>query len=918
MTDVAQVQNLTHRYGDTIAADDISLTVPAGVMAGFIGPDGVGKSTLLAIISGTRKIQPGQHSGANQVTVLDGDIGDNAHRRRNQPRIAYMPQGLGKNLYPTLSVAENLNFFGNLFGQDAEERRQRILQLTRATGLDPFLERPAGKLSGGMKQKLGLCCALIHDPDLLILDEPTTGVDPLSRQQFWQLISDIRRQRPQMSVLVATAYMEEAQQFDWLAAMDDGKVIATGTPQSLLQRTAKDTLEEAFIALLPPEKRDGHTGVEVPPINESDAEPAIQASHLTRKFGDFTAVDDVSFEIQRGEIFGFLGSNGCGKTTTMKMLTGLLPFTSGEARLFGQLPEADDLETRKRVGYMSQSFSLYAEISVRRNLELHARLYALGEEKSARRIETVMEEFGLQEVAEQQPASLPLGIRQRLQLAVAVLHDPDILILDEPTSGVDPVARDQFWTHLVDLSRNKGVTIFISTHFMNEAERCDRISLMHAGKVLAVGQPTTLARQRGSDSLEEAFVDYLKEAAGIEENTAPDDAAGELDNPGTEAAAAQPQRRGFNFRRWWAYAWRESLEIQRDPIRLIFALFGPLILMITFGYGITFDVENIRYAIIDHDQSRESRLLTEGLSGSRYFEQQASPASRDDAIEKMRTGKLTLLIEIPPDFGKHFILGWEPELGITIDGAMPFKAETTSGYIQGLLFQELQQISAENALASNVSYPVNVENRFEYNQAFKSVYSIVPGVIMLMLALIPAMMTAVGIVREKETGSIANFYSTPVSRLEFLLGKQAPYVAISFLSYITLLIMATTLFGLPVRGNIFALSLGALMYVTATTGFGMVISTFTKTQVAAIFASVILSVLPAVNFSGLLSPVSSLSGPGYVIGTAFPSSWFQQISIGSFTKGLPLHELWPNYVALGIFILIFTGCAWLGLKKQEA
>ena len=319
MTDVAQVQNLTHRYGDTIAADDISLTVPAGVMAGFIGPDGVGKSTLLAIISGTRKIQPGQHSGANQVTVLDGDIGDNAHRRRNQPRIAYMPQGLGKNLYPTLSVAENLNFFGNLFGQDAEERRQRILQLTRATGLDPFLERPAGKLSGGMKQKLGLCCALIHDPDLLILDEPTTGVDPLSRQQFWQLISDIRRQRPQMSVLVATAYMEEAQQFDWLAAMDDGKVIATGTPQSLLQRTAKDTLEEAFIALLPPEKRDGHTGVEVPPINESDAEPAIQASHLTRKFGDFTAVDDVSFEIQRGEIFGFLGSNGCGKTTLINI-----------------------------------------------------------------------------------------------------------------------------------------------------------------------------------------------------------------------------------------------------------------------------------------------------------------------------------------------------------------------------------------------------------------------------------------------------------------------------------------------------------------------------------------------------------------------------------------------------------------------
>jgi len=917
MTDVATINHLTHRYGSTIAADDVSLSVPAGIMAGFIGPDGVGKSTLLSIISGTRKIQPDTEHDDFCITVLDGDMRDKNHRRSSQPRIAYMPQGLGKNLYPTLSVSENLNFFGNLFGQDAEERNQRILQLTKATGLDPFLDRPAGKLSGGMKQKLGLCCALIHDPDLLILDEPTTGVDPLSRQQFWQLISDIRKQRPQMSVLVATAYMEEAQQFDWLAAMDDGKVIATGSPQQLLERTGADTLEKAFISLLPEEKRAEHKEVVVPPMEESRGEPAIQASHLTRKFGDFVAVNDVSFEIQRGEIFGFLGSNGCGKTTTMKMLTGLLPFSSGEARLFGQLPDPDDLQTRKRVGYMSQSFSLYAEISVRRNLELHAELYSLGREKSAERIQTVMDEFGLNEVAEQQPASLPLGIRQRLQLAVAVLHDPDILILDEPTSGVDPVARDQFWTHLVDLSRNKGVTIFISTHFMNEAERCDRISLMHAGKVLAVGKPAELAEKRGSDSLEEAFVDYLKEAAGIEQAEPANNASAALDNPQTQSKA-EKQQEFFSLRRWWAYAWRESLEIQRDPIRLVFALFGPLILMITFGYGITFDVENIRYAIIDHDQSHESRLLTEGLSGSRYFQQEETPASHDDAIAEMRTGRLTLLIEIPPDFGKDFSRGWKPELGITIDGAMPFKAETTSGYIQGLLLQELRQISASESAAASVNYPVNVQNRFEYNQAFKSVYSIVPGVIMLMLALIPAMMTAVGIVREKETGSIANFYATPVSRLEFLLGKQAPYVAISFISFITLMIMAVALFGVPVRGNIFGLALGSLLYVIATTGFGMVISTFTQTQVAAIFASVILSILPAVNFSGLLSPVSSLAGPGYIIGMAFPSSWFQQISIGSFTKGLQFHELWYNHLMLCVFILVFTGLAWLGLRKQEA
>lgn len=911
MSGVAVLDSVSHRYGEVVALDNVSLTIPAGVMVGFIGPDGVGKSSLLALITGTRKLQSGS------LQVLDGDMNDKHHRRRSLPRIAYMPQGLGRNLYPTLSVRENLDFFGNLFGQSADERRQRIEHLTQATGLLPFLDRPAGKLSGGMKQKLGLCCSLIHDPDLLILDEPTTGVDPLSRQQFWQLISDIRRERPHMSVLVATAYMEEAQQFDWLAAMDDGQVIATGTPQHLLESTGENTLEQAFIALLPEEKRREHQTVVVPPAVDYDGPAAIEAQHLTRRFGDFIAVNDVSFSIRRGEIFGFLGSNGCGKTTTMKMMTGLLPFSSGEARLFGQLPDPNDMSTRMRVGYMSQAFSLYSEISVLQNLQLHARLYSLTDDKAQQRIDWVLDQFGLREVAASQPESLPLGIRQRLQLAVAVLHEPDILILDEPTSGVDPVARDQFWIQLIRLSREEGVTIFISTHFMNEAERCDRISLMHAGRVLAVGQPQALAEQRGSASLEDAFVDYLKEAAGIksEQSQASADSSVTL----TSAAAAKPSaQRVFSLRRWWAYAWRESLEIQRDPIRLAFALLGPLILLLTFGYGISFDVEDIQYAIIDHDQSRESRLLMEGLSGSRYFQQVDTPASHEQAIGLMRKGDLTLLIEIPPDFGRHFMQGWKPELGVTIDGGMPFKAETSAGYVSGLIQQELQQIAQQSPHSSGLTLPVNLQTRYEYNQAFKSVYAIVPGVIMLMLALIPAMMTAVGIVREKETGSIANFYSTPVTRLEFLLGKQAPYVLISFISYGILLLTSVTVFGLPLKGSLLTLSSGALLYVITTTGFGSVISSFTRTQVAAIFASAILSILPAVNFSGLLVPVSSLAGPAYGIGLGFPSSWFQQISIGSFTKGLTFADLWQNHLMLVVFVVVFTTLAWLGLKKQEA
>src|ERR1700758_3926827 len=281
---VARVEAVSHRYGGTMALDDVTIEVPARKMVGVIGPDGVGKSTLLALISGVRTIQSGK------VVVFDQNVADRAHLKSIRGRIAYMPQGLGRNLYPTLSVFENIDFFGRLFGQGADERRTRITALL--TAIEKFEARPAGKLSGGMKQKLSLCCALINDPDLLILDEPTTGVDPLSRGQFWDLINTIRARRPQMSVMVATAYMDEAQRFDWLMAMDDGKIIAHGTLQEMLDKAGEPTLEEAFIALLPEQKRALHQKVIVRPrVAGPDEVPAIEAEGLTRRFGDFVAVD---------------------------------------------------------------------------------------------------------------------------------------------------------------------------------------------------------------------------------------------------------------------------------------------------------------------------------------------------------------------------------------------------------------------------------------------------------------------------------------------------------------------------------------------------------------------------------------------------------------------------------------------------
>jgi ribosome-dependent ATPase len=926
MTDivVASVEHVTHRYGKAFALNDLTLDIPAQCMVGMIGPDGVGKSTLLALIAGVRKIQSGK------VMVLDGDMADEHHRWVSYGRVAYMPQGLGRNLYPTLSVFDNIDFFGRLFGQGAGERRKRIDELLKATGLDPFGDRPCGKLSGGMKQKVSLCCSLMHDPDLLILDEPTTGVDPLSRRQFWELIDSIRVRRPQMSVMVATAYMDEASRFDWLAAMDDGKVIAHGTPKELLAKAGKTTLDDAFIALLPPEKRAQHQEVIVPPRTESDDKtPAIETEGLTRRFGDFVAVNHVTVSIARGEIFGFLGSNGCGKTTTMKMMTGLLPVSEGSAKLFGKPMAADDMESRQNVGYMSQAFSLYSELTVRQNLELHAHLYHLPSNEIESRINDLLQKYDLKDVADAKPESLPLGVKQRLQLAVAVLHRPPMLILDEPTSGVDPVARDQFWRTLIDLSRNDGVTIFLSTHFMNEADRCDRISLMHQGRLLAVGAPKELTKERKSACLEDAFISYLEEAAGLskeKELKPPQPAPGPKTGSPQPAASSQgttaQSSRRFDPGRLWAYARRETMELLRDPIRLAFAFVGPVVLMFAMGFGITFDVENLKYAAFDQDQTAESRRLLESFSGSHYFSERPPIGSAEELERRMRSGELAVAVEIPAGFGRDVASLRSPEVAFWIDGAMPFRGETTKGYVTGLVLRYVQDLAAERFgpnPPTNVHFGnVKIENRFRYNQAFKSVFSMVPSVVVIILVLIPAIMATIGVVREKETGSIANFRSTPISKLEFLLGKLFPYVVVGMLAFLVMLLMAFFVFHVPIKGSFGALALGALLYVLSTCGFGQLVSTFTRTQVAAVFATTVIALIPVVNFSGLLVPVSSLTGTGRIIGLAFPAAWFQPISVGTFTKGLTYSDLWFNAVVLAVFFLTYFLAAHTFLQKQES
>jgi ribosome-dependent ATPase len=494
-----------------------------------------------------------------------------------------------------------------------------------------------------------------------------------------------------------------------------------------------------------------------------------------------------------------------------------------------------------------------------------------------------------------------------------------MLILDEPTSGVDPVARDAFWQLLIDLSRRDGVTVFLSTHFMNEAERCDRISLMHAGKVLCQGPPADLVRERGARTLEETFIGYLEdaeasrqEATGPAHGAAPERAAKLAPEHASPSLHAPPPR--FSSRRLWAYAPREAMEIRRDPVRLSFALLGPVLLMIVFGYGITFDVDHLPYAVLDQDRSPDSRAYLASFSGSPYFEQREPIINHDDMERRLRSGELKVAIEIPPAFGRDVQRGRAPAVGVWIDGAMPNKGETSRGYVESVHQLYASTLVSE---AARTRSPVNVAQRFRYNPEFRSVFAMVPGIMMLLLVLIPAMMTAVGVVREKEVGSITNVYATPVTSVEFLLGKQMPYSAIALANFVCLMLLAAFLFQVPMKGSAVVLVVGTFLYVVATTGFGLLISSFASTQVAAIFAAGILTSVPAISFSGWISPTSSLSGSGRVLGRLFPSMYFQAISLGTYTKQLGFAELRGDLLALAAFAVVFLAVSAALLPTQE-
>ena len=910
-----KINDLSHFYDDKCVLKDITLSLPEGATLGIIGPDGVGKSTLLSLISGIKLIQSGS------IYALNRDLRTPLERMRVLSDIAFMPQGLGRKIYPTLSVYENVDFCARLHNVSCELRTHRINELLNSTGLLQFKRRKAQQLSGGMRQKLALCCSLVQAPKILILDEPTTGIDPLSRRQFWDLVDLMRSKNKILTVIAATSNMEEAKQFDYLTALDDGVQLTTGKTSKILEETGAKSPEEAYVALLPDHRRLRVSPSQHTAYNNSDQDIVIQATNLTKRYDNFVAVNNVSFSIYEGEIFGFLGPNGCGKTTTIKMLTGLVDPTMGETKLLSKNLTAGDLSTRFLIGYMSQNFSLYEELTIEENLRLHAGIYNLCSYDSLDfLVESSINAFDLSAFSTYLPKNVPLGIKQRLQLAVACLHKPKILVLDEPTSGVDPLARELFWQHLYRLSRDEKITIFITTHFMNEAEKCDRVSLMNRGKILSIGSPEQICKVRNSYDLDQAFISFLNEESiggKIEEADKIDDRLIAVKIISRIDSMAERFAVSFStsIARLWAITRREFIELSHDRNRLAFAVFGPVFLLVIASLCVSFDLQKVRYAVVDRDQSYSSRKFIEYFSGNPYMVGENVLWHNTNLIypiNKLRQ----LVVDIPENFGRDLARGAAPEIGLYIDGSVPLTSSSILALSNGIIGQ-YQKSFTSAPLADSFNMPVTFEAHYTFNQEFKSIVAITPGAMVLSLYIIPAMMTALAIVREKEVGTILNFYSAQMSTFDFLIGKQIPYMVLSMISFLIEILIIILLFNLPIKGSIIGLFLGFFLFSFSSTAFGLLISVLVRSQVSAIFGAAIVCLIIAINFSGFIFPVSVLTGHLYLISMTFPSTWFQFIATGSLVKAQTFQEvifMYPAIIISGVFYL-FIACSLL--KKQD-
>jgi len=890
------------------ALSNISAKIKRGTITGLVGSDGAGKTTLLRTIAGLLNINSGN------VLVEGIDPLKDANQLHNI--LGYMPQKFG--LYEDLTVLENLTLYADLRGVIGEQRKTTFEQLLDFTNLSAFTSRKAGNLSGGMKQKLGLACALLGNPKVLLLDEPTVGVDPVSRRELWKMINELISGG--MTVIWSTAYLYEAEQCSDVLVLNNGQLIYSGTPSALTEKMmgrsiqvqniegnhrlvlkkgmhtpevidgtiqgsyvrfvlkqknkppklslleagananivpVKPRFEDAYVDLLGgiPKQTISLANITKTITIDTKSEIVIEAKELTKRFDSFVATDKISFEVKRGEIFCLLGPNGAGKSTTFKMMCGLLTPTSGSASILGIDLQKHPLRARQQLGYMAQKFSLYNDLTVQQNLLFYSGIYGLSGVTQKNTISDIINIFDLNPYLNSKTSDLPQGFKQRLALACAIMHKPAILFLDEPTSGVDPITRREFWAHINELSE-KGVTIVITTHFMDEAEYSDHIGLIYRGQLIATGTPDQLKQsiatsEQPNPTMEDAFVDLIKKHDSKTNHTTLN--TSKANKPLTNLNKKTLFAHNDSLRRLSALCRKEIYQIIRDPSSILMAFVLPLVLLFIYGYGINLDTSKIRLGIVMNDFSSEARRFEKSFADSPYIH--AMPMNAFKASNELNAGHIRGFVTIQSDFTKRLeeTKGIAPVQIIT-DGSEPNTASFVTGYAEGA-WQTWLNIRAID-LAKPLFNPIQVESRYWFNPAAISKHFLVPGSIVLVMTVIGALLTSLVVAREWERGTMEALLSTPITRQEFLYSKLIPYYLLGMIAMTLCTITAVTILTTPFRGSFLLLFIEATLFLGGILGLGLVLSTALRNQFNAAQAALNIAYLPATLLSGFVFEIS--------------------------------------------------------------
>jgi ABC-type multidrug transport system ATPase subunit/ABC-type multidrug transport system permease subunit len=974
--DLIVAEGLTKQFPgtDALAIDHVDVRIGGGRVTGLVGPDGSGKTTLIRLFAGLLLPSEGKLSvcGADPTTQL----------AQVRQRISYMPQRFG--LYEDLSVEQNLILYADLRNVTGDERRQTFERLLTFTDLKRFTKRLAGDLSGGMKQKLGLACALIRTPDLLLLDEPSVGVDPISRRELWKMVYELVDQG--IGVVWSTSYLDEAERCSEVLLLSEGKPLYTGDPKELTKRvegraflvagtgkagrklltnamkrddvldgviqgasvrlvmrkdasapTAEDLgesdieinpaqprFEDAFVDLLGGAPKEQSALTEQAELNRDDKDEAVvEADGLTKKFGDFTAADNISFRIGRGEVFGLLGPNGAGKSTTFKMMCGLLRPTSGTAYVTGLDLYSAGGAARGHVGYMAQKFSLYGDLSVRQNLAFFAGVYGLSGDRREQAMQRVVSAFHLDPYLDSSSSELPLGFKQRLALACAIMHEPAVLFLDEPTSGVDPLTRREFWSH-INAMVEKGVTIMVTTHFLDEAEYCDRIGLVYRGRVIAEGTPDELKDQVRTDertepTLEDAFIELVEEFDRSEGRSPP--SPEETLMKSSEAAhESENGQTASRLRRMTALIRKESQQILRDPSSFLIAGILPLVLLFVYGFGVSLDLKRVPVALVIEQPSPEASSFLASFRNSRYFDVRVVQ-HRSAVQEDLVSGEVNGVVVLAADFSERVGRGDTAPIQVLVDGSDPNTAGLVAGYVQMLWANWVQQEAV--ARSSLVNRPrsiplISTEPRVWFNPEINSYYALLPGAVAIILTLVGTLLPSLVVAREWERGTMEALLSTPVTPLDLLVGKIVPYYLLGLMAMALSVSVTVFGFGVPFKGSVIALFLISSAYLAVTLSLGLLISTLAKNQFAAGQGALIAGFLPAFLLSGYIFEIDSMPAPLRVLTSLLPPRYYVFSLQTLFLAGDVTSVLFPSGLILSLMaLLLFIRLAWATRVRLE-